>query len=102
MPAPSPMNAEINLFKSASPIIHKSPNKEPFKGMLSKSIVQSINAALITLQAKVDGKLVRVQSATLLKSGDIHINTDNHLMKNWLVEKKHVQSMMAHKDFETA
>ncbi|KAG0150321.1 hypothetical protein CROQUDRAFT_130712 [Cronartium quercuum f. sp. fusiforme G11] len=102
MSTPPPMNSKINLFKSASHIIHNSPNKEPFKGMLGKAIVQSINAALIALQEKVDRKPVRVQGAMLLKSGDFHINMDNCLMKNWLVEDKHVWLTISHKDFEMA
>ncbi|KAG0144602.1 hypothetical protein CROQUDRAFT_659801 [Cronartium quercuum f. sp. fusiforme G11] len=53
MPAQPPLNAEVNLFKSVSLIIHKSPNKEPFKGISSKPIVQSINVSNLLLSGKL-------------------------------------------------
>lgn len=40
IPKPPPKNADINRFKAATLIIHKTPGLEPFKGLKNTEIVQ--------------------------------------------------------------
>lgn len=101
-PRPPPKNADINKFKAATLIIHKIPGSEPFKGLSNKTIVQSINDALRSVDAKVNGSQVFIRSASILKSGDVLMNMDNRFMKNWMLEHKHVWSRLAHEDFVTS
>lgn len=57
-PKPPPKNADINKFKAATLIIHKTPGLEPFKGLKNTEIVQRINDALRSVDAKTNGSPV--------------------------------------------
>lgn len=101
MPSPPPKNVDINKFKAATLIIHKSPGSEPFKGMKSSEIVHRVNTALSSINATVQGSQVKIRGASILPSGDVLMNMDNRLMKTWLLDNKHVWTKLAHNDFET-
>lgn len=101
-PRPPPKNADINKFKAATLIIHKTPGLEPFKGLKNTEIVQCINDALRSVDAKTNGSPVLIRSASILKSGDVLMNMDNRFMKQWLLDHKHVWTKLAHKEFITS
>lgn len=102
IPKPPPKNADINRFKAATLIIHKTPGLEPFKGLKNTEIVQRINNTLRSVEAKVNGLPVAIRSASILKSGDVLMNMDNRFMKQWLLDNKHVWTKLAHSDFITS
>lgn len=102
MPKPPPKNSEINKFKAATLIIHKTPGLEPFKGLSNIDIVKRINDALRSIDAKANGQQVFIRSASILKSGDVLMNMDNRFMKVWLLEHKHQWTKLAHNDFITS
>lgn len=54
-PKPTPKNWKINEFKEATLIIHKTPGTVPFKGLTKVEIVQKVNKALSSVNAKVNG-----------------------------------------------
>lgn len=101
-PHPPPKNVKINKFKAATLIIHKTPGSEPFKGMKSAEIVLRINNALSSVNATVNGSPVKIRGASILPSGDVLMNMDNRLMKNWLLDNKHTWTKLAHSEFITA
>lgn len=101
-PKQPPKNIDVNNFKAATLIIHKTPGTEPFKGLKNSDIVQKINKALSSIKASVNGSQVQIRSASILKSGDVLMHMDNRFIKKWLLEHKHVWTKLAHDEFITS
>ncbi|KAG0151423.1 hypothetical protein CROQUDRAFT_36891, partial [Cronartium quercuum f. sp. fusiforme G11] len=102
MPKPPPPNKTINQFKPPQLIIYAPAGKSPFKGCKPKGVMDVVNKALSSIEAKSDGDLVQVRGTSILLSGDIKLYVALRQIKTWLLHNKHLWSTLAHPELVTA
>ncbi|KAG0147866.1 hypothetical protein CROQUDRAFT_42194, partial [Cronartium quercuum f. sp. fusiforme G11] len=101
VPPKPPTNKMINEFKSAKIIIRVPVDKDPCAKLEPKELTCKINAALLTINAKIDDNLIQVKGASRLPSGDLLIHTYNRIAARWILENCHCWTEIVHKDFTT-
>ncbi|KAG0139646.1 hypothetical protein CROQUDRAFT_70013 [Cronartium quercuum f. sp. fusiforme G11] len=91
----------MNQFKPVQLIIYAPAGKAPFKGCKLKKVADAVSKALGSIEARLDGELVRVRGASVLPSGDIKLYVASRHVKAWLLRNKHLWSTLAHPDLVT-
>ncbi|KAG0142658.1 hypothetical protein CROQUDRAFT_97303 [Cronartium quercuum f. sp. fusiforme G11] len=87
---PHPLPAKPTTWANAMKQVTGDPMSRLQQGQLDTQIVQNINMALRTIDAKLGDQEVKAVGVVVLKpSGDIKIYTMTHAMAWWLLENKH-------------
>ncbi|KAG0149563.1 hypothetical protein CROQUDRAFT_88894 [Cronartium quercuum f. sp. fusiforme G11] len=87
---PPPPTRVTNEFKASALVIRRVPDQTPFEGQSAAQIVQNINLALRSIDAKLGDQEVKAIGVAVLKpSGGIKIYTATRAMARWLLENKH-------------
>lgn len=87
----------MNQFRAASGVICTTTGFRLFEGLTTAEIVHKINAAMLSINSKLNDRPIEVRAAAVLRSGDVQIHTEARLMGNWLIEHKHEWAHLADK-----
>lgn len=101
-PANPPSNRAINEFKSAKVIIRVPDSVSPLLNIQPKDLLCKINAALLSVGAKIDSNPIQALGASKMQSGDLIIHTANRPAARWLLWNRHEWTSIVHKDFVTS
>lgn len=106
IPTPPPMkppsNRVINEFKTAKVVIRVPESTDPFANVQPKDLLCKINAALLSIGAKLGNVPIQILGANRMQSGDLIIHTANRPTARWLLWNRHLWSSTVHKDFVTS
>lgn len=96
-----PPNRVINEFKSSKVVIRVPESTDPFANIKPKDLLCKINAALLSIGAKIGNSPIQALGATRMQSGNLIIHTANRPTARWLLWNRHSWTSLVHKDFVT-
>lgn len=101
-PLKPPRNQVINEYKASKVIIRVPEHSDPFANLTSKDFLCKVNAALLSVGAKIDNTPIQALGATRMQSGDLIIHVASRPAARWLLWNRHLWTAIVHKDFITS
>lgn len=95
-------NKVVNEYKAAEVVIRVPENNDLFANITSKELLRKVNAALLSVGAKINGNPIQALGASRMQSGDLMIHTGNRPSAHWILGNRHEWTSVVHKEFKTS